>query len=134
MGEPARTGANVCTSSTSWGHWFEPSTAHPKGLQIRKQRVARRGDDTGGVARIDFAIPFARANAVIPPTRSNGVTRRLRPRVKCTVRQGRRSLRDGPKMSRPGGVSAGGADDPLRYARVVVQDRPVGYWPGFWRN
>jgi hypothetical protein len=30
LSEPIRTDANGCTKSTSWGHWFEPSTAHTK--------------------------------------------------------------------------------------------------------
>lgn len=37
-------------------------------------------------------------------------------------------------MSGRGGVGVGGAGDVLRYARVVLEDGPVGYWPGFWRN
>src|SRR5262249_41161778 len=39
----------------------------------------------------------------------------------------------GPTMSGRTGAG-GGTGDPLRYASVVLEDAPVGYWPGFWRN
>ena len=32
------------------------------------------------------------------------------------------------------GIGGGGGNALLRYAKIVLEDGPVGYWPGFWRS
>src|SRR5262245_46350779 len=55
VGELARTGANGCTVSTSWGRWFEPSTAHGKALHQGLPCTSEQP-----VAGISLATVFAR--------------------------------------------------------------------------
>src|SRR5437870_9161817 len=70
--ERQRTDANGCTKSTSWGHWFEPSTAHRKALH-KGFFVAYVGDYGLVVARIDASAGRDRLGAetsLVGPTRA----------------------------------------------------------------
>src|SRR5262249_6575982 len=73
-----------------------------------------------------------REAAVADPNRAQALDQTLA--FVGRARHARRCYGDGRLMSGQSGIGVGGGVGPLRYAAIVLEDGPVGYWPGFWRN